>query len=127
MILLDTDVMVDILRGFDPAIDWLNSLQEEGVGVPGFVAMELLQGCQNSKEQRQLEKELTEYELYWPDAEDCHRALETFSSYRLSDNIGLMDALIAETVVGHKAQLATFNTKHFRVLKSLQSIQPYKR
>jgi predicted nucleic acid-binding protein len=127
MILLDTDVMVDILRGFEPAIAWLNSLDEEEIGVPGLVAMELLQGSQNSREQRRLEKELEVYELYWPATEDCNRALETFASYRLSDNIGLMDALIAETAVGHNAQLATFNIKHYRVIKSLQSVQPYKR
>ena len=49
MILLDIDVMVDILRGYEPAKEWLNSVQE--IGIPGFVAMELIQGCQNTKEQ----------------------------------------------------------------------------
>lgn len=56
MILLDTDVMVDILRGYEPAKEWLKSAQE--IGVPGLVAMELIQGCQNAREQRQLEKSL---------------------------------------------------------------------
>ena len=88
--------------------------------------MELIQGCQNAKEQRQLERELAIYELYWPDVEDCNRALASFSSYHLSDNIGLLDALIAETAVGLNAELATFNVKHYRLLKSLQSVQPYK-
>ena len=127
MIFFDTDVMIDILRGFNPAVEWLKSLREQEIGVPGFVAMELLQGCQNAREQHRLEKELAIYEFYWPDTEDCDRALESFSSYHLSDNIGLLDALIAETAVGHGAQLATFNVKHYRVLKSLQSVQPYKR
>ena len=40
MILLDTDVMVDILRRFDSAIQWLNALQDQEIGVPGLVAME---------------------------------------------------------------------------------------
>ena len=53
MILLDTDVMVDILRGYEPSKEWLESARE--VGVPGLVVMELLQGCQNIKEQKQLE------------------------------------------------------------------------
>jgi len=43
MILLDTDVMVDILRGYEPAKEWLASVEE--IGVPGLVAMELIQGC----------------------------------------------------------------------------------
>jgi predicted nucleic acid-binding protein len=40
MILLDTDVMIDVLRGYEPAKQWLESAQE--IGVPGLVAMELL-------------------------------------------------------------------------------------
>ena len=125
MILLDTDVMVDVLRGYEPAKEWLELVQE--IGVPGLVVMELLQGCQNSREQRQLEKALSEYPLYWPDEDDCNRALASFSSHHLSDNIGLLDALIAETAIGVNADLATFNVKHYRVLKGLRSLQPYKR
>jgi len=112
MILLDTDVMVDVLRGYEPAVKWLNELHEQEIGVPGLVAMELVQGSQNSREQHQLEKTLAEYHLYWPDSEDCDRALRSFSSHHLSDNIGLLDALIAETVIGLNAELATFNIKH---------------
>jgi predicted nucleic acid-binding protein len=52
MRLLDTDVMIDILRDYAPAIEWLSSLQdEEAPGLPGFVVMELVQGerwCRSS-------------------------------------------------------------------------------
>lgn len=34
MILLDTDVMVDILRGYEPAKEWLKTAQE--IGIPGL-------------------------------------------------------------------------------------------
>ena len=95
--------------------------------MPGLVAMELIQGCQNTKEQRQLERALSEYQLFWLSEEDCDRALTTFSSHHLSDNIGLLDALIAETVIGVNAELATFNVKHYRVLRGLRTIQPYAR
>jgi predicted nucleic acid-binding protein len=125
MILLDTDVMVDILRGYEPAKEWLASVPE--IGIPGLAAMELIQGCQNAREQKQLEKTLSAYPLFWPDEGDCNRALLSFSSHHLSDNIGMLDALIAETAIGVHAELATFNVKHYRVLKGLQSAQPYKR
>lgn len=125
MILLDTDTMIDVLRGYQPAKEWLKSVLE--IGIPGLVAMELIQGCQNAKEQRQLEKTLSTYQLFWPTEDDCKRALASFSDHRLSDNIGLLDALIAETAIGVDAELATFNVKHYRVLKGLRSIQPYER
>lgn len=88
MILLDTDVMVDILRGHESAKEWLASVEE--IGVPGLVAMELIQGCQNTREQRALERELSEFLLYWPSLDDCNRALKSFSSHHLNDNIGLL-------------------------------------
>jgi tRNA(fMet)-specific endonuclease VapC len=125
MILLDTDVMVDILRGYEPAKEWLEAADE--IGVPGLVAMELIQGCQNAREQKQLERSLSEYQLYWPDEDGCNRALASFSSHHLGDDIGLLDALIAETAIAANAELATFNVKHYRVLRGLQSIQPYMR
>jgi len=51
MILLDTDVMVDVLRRHTPATVWLASLGAEAVGIPGLVAMELVQGCRDRQEQ----------------------------------------------------------------------------
>ena len=52
MILLDSDIMIDLLRQFLPAIDWLDSLpDEEELILSGFVVMELIQGCRNKTEQ----------------------------------------------------------------------------
>ena len=50
MILLDTDVMIDILRGYPPAVAWLQGLGTSFLGLPGLVVMELLQGCQDKAE-----------------------------------------------------------------------------
>lgn len=58
MILLDTDIMIDVLRGHDPAVTWLRIMQDQEIGLPGLVAMELMQGCQNVREQKRLEKHL---------------------------------------------------------------------
>jgi predicted nucleic acid-binding protein len=123
--LLDTDVMVDVLRGFPPAVSWLNSLGSTAIGLPGLVAMELLQGCQNLADQQRVESQLRRFALYWPTAVDCTRALDDFAAYRLSHNLGLLDSLIAETAVGLAQPLATFNVKHYGVLTTLQTLQPY--
>ena len=47
MRLLDTDVAIDLLRKKSNAQAWFASLPELPA-MPGFVAMELLQGCQNA-------------------------------------------------------------------------------
>ena len=66
MVLLDTDVMIDILRGYPPALDWLRSLNDDVIALPGFVLMELIQGCKTKKEQQSLSKELDSYKILWP-------------------------------------------------------------
>jgi len=48
MIFLDSDVVIDILRQFSPAMEWFDSLNdEEELVLSGFVVMELIQGCKN--------------------------------------------------------------------------------
>jgi len=44
-LLLDTDVLVDCLRGTTAAQAWLERAAEEAFQVPGVAAMELLMGC----------------------------------------------------------------------------------
>ena len=127
MILVDTDVMVDIMRRHAPAVAWLDSLGTETIGIPGLVAMGLLQGCRNREEQRRVENVLRLYILYWPGRMDCARAFDDFAAYHLSHTLGILDALIAETAVGLGMELATFNTKHYSVVSALQTIQPYTR
>jgi len=127
MILVDTDVMVDVMRRHSPAIAWLDSLGPEAMGIPGLVAMELLQGCRNRREQKRAESVLRSYTLYWPSREDCARAFDDFTAYYLSHNLGILDALIAETAAGLGVQLATFNEKHYGVVSTLRTILPYTR
>jgi predicted nucleic acid-binding protein len=51
MILLDSDVMIDLLRQHPPATQWFDTLGEDvEVVLPGYVVMELIQGCRNKME-----------------------------------------------------------------------------
>ncbi len=125
MILLDTDVAIDILRNHAPAVSWLQSLGSAPLGLPGLVMMELLQGCHNKAEQQRVEQFCQNHRLFWPTEPDCQRALQDFAAYHLSHNLGLLDALVARTAVGLNEPLATFNVKHYGVVTGLQTIQPY--
>lgn len=122
--LLDTDIMIDILRRKQPAMNWLSSLAEEPK-LPGYVAFELMQGCSNKREMVQLRKSIESYQLLWPSEQDANRALETYAIARLSHNLGILDALIGECARGLNAVLCTFNTKHFNAIPGLPLEQPY--
>ncbi len=125
MKILDSDIMIDLLRQYPPAVAWLNSLGDEELRLPGFVVMELLQGCYNKAEQEQLEKVLTAFEIVWPSPQICDDALTVFAQYHLSHNLGLLDALIGQTAVALNLPLHTFNRKHYTVIPNLVIKEPY--
>ncbi len=99
MYLLDTDVLIDIQRGHAPAIAWFASLPEVP-SVPGFVVMELVQDAQNLQQVRNALKLVAPLPVIWATEADCARALSDFTTYHLSHNLGLLDALIAACAVG---------------------------
>lgn len=65
--------------------------------------------------------------IIWPTEADLNRALSDFTTYHLSDSLGLLDALIGACAVGQGATLCTFNVKHYRVIPGLVIAQPYTR
>ena len=127
MVFLDTDVMIDLLHQYRPAVGWLNSLGDEEVLLSGFVAMELVQGCRNKTEQDTVERELRAYNMTWPSQEVCDEALSVFARYHLSHGLGILDALIGQTAVALDVPLYTFNTKHYVFIPGLRALQPYEK
>lgn len=126
MQLLDSDVLIDILRGHPPAVEWFAGL-DELPSVPGFVVMELIQDADNKARVDKALKLVKPLPVVWPEPAHCGRALADFQSFHLSHKLGLLDALIASCALGHSATLLTFNAKHYRIIEGLQLKQPYER
>lgn len=118
--------MIDVLRGHAGAAAWFASLSEVPA-VTGISILELLQGCQNKKDVREVESFLKPLPTVWPSLPDCERARASFAEHRLRDGVGLLDILIAATVVGNHATLVTLNVKHYRGINGLQIETPYGR
>jgi predicted nucleic acid-binding protein len=128
MILMDSDIAIDLLRKYAPAIDWFMSLpRSEHLVVSGFSALELVAGVQNASEQRRVEKWLAQVRVAWPTQEGCSRALGLFAQYHLSHGAGLLDVFVAQTAIELGAPLHTFNVKHYRFIPGLALVQPYTR
>ena len=128
MILLDSDVMIDLLRQYSLATKWFDTLDdEEEILLPRYVILELIQGCRNKLEQEKLQNELAIYSAVWLAPDDCDKALDVFTEYHLSHNAGLLDVLIGQTAVALGVVLYTFNQKHYHFIPGLQTIQPYKK
>lgn len=119
--------MIDILRDYPPAVQWMQSLRDEAIALPGFVVMELIQGCEAKRDLTNLRKKLLPFKIYWLETDDCNRAVEIFSQYHLSHHIGIIDVMIGQLAISLKIPLYSFNKKHYSPITSLQIIQPYQK
>ena len=126
MYLLDTDILIDIQRGYAPALAWFAALTELP-SIPGVVVMELIQDAQNAQQLRKAIKLVAPLSVVWPTEGDCNRALSDFTTYHLSHGLGLLDSLIAACGIGLSATLCTFNVKHYGMIPGLTLEQPYTR
>lgn len=126
MLLLDTDVMVDLWRGYAPALEWFRGLPETPA-ISVVTALELLNGCRNRREQEAVEQLIEQMDVLYLDEATCIRALGYFREFHLSHNLGLLDALIAATAVLYGRPLCSFNEKHYRAVSDLRLVKPYER
>ena len=124
--MLDADVLVDIQRSHPNAVAWYASLSEYPT-VPGLVVMELIQDAPSRREVEQALRLVRPLPIAWPTESDCQRALADFRILNLSQNLGLIDSLIAAATIGLGATLCTFNVKHYRKITGLALEQPYER
>jgi predicted nucleic acid-binding protein len=99
VVLVGTDVMVDLLRQHAPAVAWLNALDDAEILLPGFVVMELTQGCRTQSDQKRLQKALAPFGVIWPPPEVCDAALGIFARLYLRHGLGSVDALIVQLAV----------------------------
>lgn len=126
MTLVDTDVLVDFIRGHAPGLAWFRSVSPLPA-IPGVVIMELIQGARNRQEVSRIEKFVLPFPRAWPTEAECELALSEFVRLRLSHGVGLLDAVIASIAASRSATLYTFNGKHFMHFAGLQTSEPYTR
>lgn len=124
--LVDSDVLIDVLRGLAPATAWLGA-QPEAPVVPGFVAMELLQGCERADDLRRVEALLKPLVVVWPSPIVCDQMLSHFPRLHRRHGLGMIDALVAACAVERSATLCTYNFRHYRAVPGLLLEAPYER
>jgi predicted nucleic acid-binding protein len=123
-LLVDTDLLVEYLRGRQEAADWLES-QEAELAVSAITVAELYAGIRGDLESRVLDRFLLAVETLPATEEIARLAGQYRRKYGPSHGIGLADALIAATAAVSRTRLVTFNRRHFPMLSEV--VVPYRR
>lgn len=121
--LVDSSVLVDVLRGYPPAEQWLADTAQ--LGVTQIIWLELLEGSQNKQRQREAMKLLRRFALIRLTGDDVQWSIEQLITLRLSHNVDAFDCLIASVHVRLNLPLYTRNLKHFIPLIGELARSPY--
>ena len=122
-LVVDTDVLVEYLRGRAEAAAFLESRDEELI-VSALTVAELFAGLRGEDEERTLRRFLAAFRVAAADLRLAEHAGTLRRRWHPSHGTGLADAFVAATAIDLDANLATFNAKHYPML---EAIVPYRR
>ena len=118
-VLLDTDVLVDFLRGYNKAVAFVNT-NSARIILSSIVVAELYAGVKGDAEQAALEDFVSLFRVVSVSAEIAKAGGLYKRDYGRSHGVGLADAILAATAEAEDADLKTLNRKHYPMLKKIR-------
>ena len=121
MNLLDTNVLIEILKGNEKTIEQIKGLHG-ALYVSSISVMELYYGAFNKTEIKQIDKFVSLFEIIHISEPISSEATTLVKTYAKSHNLDIPDSLIAATALLNKCSLLTYNVKDFRFIGGLKLI-----
>jgi predicted nucleic acid-binding protein len=121
VILVDSNVVVEVLRGRPSARDWMvEERRRSGRLAASVLTVTELTGGMRSSERSVVTALLGTFDLLAVDELTAHRAGELFRRFRRShQGIDVVDYVVAATAQLHGLELATLNVRHFPMFDDL--------
>ncbi len=119
MIVLDTNILIEILKGDRKTIDRVESLTET-LSISSITVMELYYGALNKAEVNKLEKFVSLFNIIHLNENISRTAIKLIKRYAKSHSLDIPDSLIASTALHHDAMLLTYNKKDFKYIEGLK-------
>jgi predicted nucleic acid-binding protein len=121
VILVDSDVLIEHLRGRAPARDWLvQARQSSGPLAISVVSLTEIAGGMRTPERREVMRLLGSMQRFEVTDQVAWRAATLMQEYRQPHSgIGLGDYLIAATALTEGLELATLNLRHYPMFPDL--------
>jgi len=114
-LLIDTDVLVDYLRGEPAAVTFLENQPGE-MKLSALTVAELFAGVRDGREREVLENFVATFAVVPVTAATARQGGLFRRDYGPSHGVGLADAIIAAAALAENAVLTTLNRRHFPML-----------
>ena len=120
LVLVDTDVLIDVGRGVGEAIACLQQIEQRSSPTISVITqMELIIGCQSKAELRTLERFLQRFQVLKLNEPISEVAVDLLRRYRLSHGLLIADALIAATALSLDVPFVTKNQRDYSFIAGL--------
>ena len=119
LLLPDTDVLIDFLRGYQQAVDFINTNASQII-LSTIVIAELYAGVRGKQELTILNDFVSLFDVIPMNSEIAKIGGLYKRDFGKSHGVGLADAIIAATCHSKNAQLKTLNVKHYPMIKNLE-------
>jgi len=113
--LVDTDILVDLTRNNQAAIDFIDGLNNEW-SISAITGLELIVGAKNNREVAEIDRLLATFDTIHLTEMIERRAYGVLKRYAKSHGIGTFDSPIAASAIEEGLTLATRNRKHFAMI-----------
>ncbi len=121
-IVLDTNVLIEILKGNQNTIKKIHSLKANFY-ISAISIMELFYGALNKQELKKIEQFVALFNKIEIDEEISKQATTLIKTYAKSHALDIPDSIIAATALSKNAILFTYNIKDFRYIKNITLLQ----
>ncbi|MBN2303728.1 MAG: PIN domain-containing protein [Anaerolineae bacterium] len=121
--ILDTTVVIHLLRRYQPALAWFNTTQV--YGITSTTWMEVMEGTTGKADQVRSKGILDQFETLWLTAADQQWAMNQLERFQFSYHIGMNDCLIASIAQRSGLPLYTHNLKDMTPLIGPLAVKPY--
>jgi tRNA(fMet)-specific endonuclease VapC len=123
MIVLDTNVFIDLLRNYAPAADFFQSLDPEKVLFSAITESELVAGKENEHPEKR--EKLLHFLHVWRKIPLTNPVASLAGDISRRNGLAIPDAIIAATAILNHAELVTRNMKDFKAVPGLKLRSPY--
>ena len=117
--LVDTDVLIDFLRGNVKAVNLIDEISSQIILSPIVVA-ELYAGVKGDDEMSVLNNFISFFRIVPIDSEIAKTGGLYKRDFGKSHGISLADAILAATAYQEKAEIVTLNIKHYPMINDLK-------
>jgi predicted nucleic acid-binding protein len=119
LFLVDSDVFIDYLKGFDLASDLIETHIDK-ICLSVITIAEIRAGIKGKEEEQSLDQFLSAILIYDVTQTIAEMGGEWVRQFGRSHSVEIPDALIAATAAAHNLELKTLNTKHYPMFKDLR-------